>query len=147
MASRLFATRPIDRSFGVKHYFNLIQSAINKETFDYWSRVNSLTTRQGSIFDTPPAPIPGNIKSEDPNEQVFGFFEVADVDTTRMFLTNNDILVWWDDPCELNGPEWLPVFSVPFECVPCLIEERIVEETCIYCSRLPNSSLRRPVYF
>ena len=147
LGKRLFATRPIDRSFAVKHFFNLIQSAINKETHDYWAKVNSLTVREGSIFDTPPAPVPGNIKSENPDEEVFGFFEVVDVDTARMFMTNNDIRVWWDDPCELNGPEWLPVFTVPFECIPCLIEERIVEETCVYCSRLPNSTLRRPVYF
>lgn len=147
LGKRLFATRPIDRSFAVKHYFNIIQSAINKETYDYWSRVNSLTTREGSIFDTPPAPIPGNIRSEDSDEQVFGFFEVADIDTARMFMTNNDIRVFWDDPCERNGEEWLPLFTVPIECVLCLIDEKIVEETCIFCSKLPNSSLTRPVYF
>lgn len=147
LGRQLFATRPIDRSFGVKHYFNLIHSAINKETYDYWSRVNAITTRVGSIFDTPPAPVPGNIASDDPDEDVLGFFEVVSVDTARMFLTNNDIRVFWDDPCELNGEEWLPVFTVPIECVICLIEEKIVEETCVFCSILPNSSLTRPSYF
>lgn len=147
LGRQLFATRPIDRSFGVKHYFNLIHSAINKETFDYWSKVNDLTTRVGSIFDTPPAPIPGNISSSDTDEQVLGFFEVVAIDTARMFLTNNDIRVFWDDPCELNGEEWLPVFTVPIECVICLIEEKIVEETCVFCSKLPNSTLTRPSYF
>ena len=147
LGRQLFATRPIDRSFGVKHYFNLIHSAINKETYDYWSRVNDLTTRVGSIFDTPPAPVPGNIISSDADEQVLGFFEVVAIDTARMFLTNNDIRVFWDDPCELNGEEWLPVFTVPIECVICLIEEKIVEETCVFCSKLPNSTLTRPSYF
>lgn len=147
LGRQLFASRPIDRSFSVKHYFNLIHSAINKETYDYWSKVNNLTTRVGSIFDTPPAPIPGNIVSTNPDEDVLGFFEVVSVDTARMFLTNNDIRVFWDDPCELNGEEWLPVFTVPIECVICLIEEKIVEETCVFCSALPNSTLARPSYF
>ncbi|MCE7992175.1 MAG: DUF4249 domain-containing protein [Roseivirga sp.] len=147
LGRQLFATRPIDRSFGVKHYFNLIHSAINKETYDYWSKINDLTTRVGSIFDTPPAPVPGNIKSNDPEEEVLGFFEVVSIDTARIFMTNNDIRVFWDDPCELNGEEWLPVFTVPFECVICLIEEKIVEETCVFCSKLPNSTLTRPSYF
>ncbi len=147
LGRQLFATRPIDRSFGVKHYFNLIHFAINKQTYDYWSKVNNLTTRVGSIFDTPPAPVPGNIVSTNPDEDVLGFFEVVSIDTARMFLTNNDIRVFWDDPCELNGEEWLPVFTVPIECVICLIEEKIVEETCVFCSILPNSTLTRPSYF
>lgn len=147
LGRQLFATRPIDRSFSVKHYFNLIHSAINKETYDYWSKVNNLTTRVGSIFDTPPAPIPGNIVSTNPDEDVLGFFEVVSIDTARVFLTNNDIRVFWDDPCELNGEEWLPVFTVPIECVICLIDEKIVEETCVFCSKLPNSTLTRPSYF
>ena len=147
LGRRLFADRLVDRSFAVKHYFNIIQSAINKETHDYWSKVNSLTTREGSIFDEPPAPVPGNIFSDDPNEEVLGFFEVTAVDTARRFLTNNDIRAFWDDPCELNGPEWLPVFSLPPECIQCLFDEEIVDETCVFCQRLPNSSLSRPSYF
>jgi hypothetical protein len=147
LGRRLFAKRDIDRSFAVKHYFNVIQSAINKETHEYWSRVNSITTRQGSIFDTPPASVPGNIFSDDPNETVLGYFEVVAVDTARTFLTNNDILVFWDDPCELRGEERVPLFTVPMECINCLIEEKIVEETCIFCNKLTNSSTQRPSYF
>lgn len=147
LGRRLFASRPIDRSFGVRHYFNLIQSAINKETYDYWFKVNELTTRVGSIFDTPPAPVPGNIASDDPDEDVLGFFEVVSVDTTRMVLTNNDIPVFWDDPCDLDAEGRLETFSVPVECVICLIEEKIVEESCVFCSVLPNSTLTRPSYF
>lgn len=147
LGRRLFAKRDVDRSFAVKHYFNVIQSAINKETYEYWSRVNSITTREGSIFDTPPAPVPGNITSSDPEEIVLGFFEVIAVDTARTFMTNNDIPSFWDDPCELKGPDRIPLFSVPIECVTCLIQEKIVEETCIFCNKLVNSSTLRPSYF
>lgn len=147
LGKQLFATRLVDRSFSVKHYFNLIHFATNREAHEYWSRINQVSARDGSIFDTPPAPVIGNIMSNDPDEEVLGFFEVAAVDTTRIFLTNNDIRVFFNDPCELRGEELIPVFRVPRECIQCLIDERIVEETCIFCNRLPNSTLTRPSYF
>ena len=148
LGRQLFSSRLLDRSFNVRHFFNLIHSAINKETFEYWSKVNSLTARQGSIFDTPPAEIPGNITSSDPDERVLGFFEVIGVDTARTVLTQNDFpgLVF-DDPCELTFEERRPLFSVPFECVQCIIDEGFVEDVCVFCSLLPNSTLSRPSYF
>lgn len=144
---QLLATRLVDRSFGVKHYFNLIHTAVNRETHDYWSQINDIAAREGSIFDTPPAPVRGNIASDDPAEEVLGFFEVVAVDTARTFLTNNDIRVFFFDPCELVGEDRLPLFRVPRECVQCIIDEKIVDETCIFCDRIPNSSLTRPSYF
>lgn len=145
--NREVAVRQIDNSFGVKHYFNIIQFALNKESHEYWSKLKSLTERQGSIFDTSPAAVPGNIRSSDPSEEVFGFFEASSVDTTRTLLTNNDIPLHFLDPCQVDREKFRELFTVPFECHPCLVTEKIVEETCIFCDRFENSTLQRPSYF
>lgn len=140
--------RRIDNTFAVKHYFNVIQSALNKETFEYWSRVESIVERAGSIFDTPPAAIPSNIRSSNPEERVLGHFEVIGVDTTRLLMTNNDIPIFFDDPCEINTPrEFFQVVSVPFECVSCLVEEKILPLECVFCSLAPGFTEQRPGYF
>lgn len=145
---RYVTSRIIDNSFAVKHYFNLIRSALNKETYDYWSRVNDIIARNGSIFDVPPAAIPGNISSSNPSERVLGFFEAVGVDTTRLLMTNDDIPIFFEDPCEIDTPrEFVQVTSVPFECVSCLVSERILPLECIFCSRAPGFTSKRPSYF
>jgi len=145
--NREVAVRPIDNSFSTKHYFNIIQIALNKEAHAYWKNLQSLTTRQGSIFDTPPAPVLGNIGSSDPLEEVFGFFEASAIDTTRLLVTNNDIPIFFLDPCQIEGAVARRIRRIPFQCIECLFEEGLVEEECIFCNLLPNSSTIRPSYF
>lgn len=145
--NREVAVRPVDYTFITRHYFNIIQFALSKEAHEYWQTLQSLTTRQGSIFDSPPAPVPGNIVSSDPSEDVFGFFEASAVDTTRLLLTNNDIPLFFPEPCAVSREDFLRIIRVPRDCVSCLIEEGIVEEECIFCDLLPNSSTLRPSYF
>jgi len=146
--NRYLISRKIDKSFAVKHYFNVVQSAMNKESYEYWSRVNDLIARAGSIFDTPPAPIPSNVISSDPSEQVLGHFEVIGVDTTRLLMTNNDIPIFFEDPCKVDTPrKFRAVTSVPFECVGCLVEEKILPLECIFCSLAPGFTTQRPSYF
>ena len=148
LGERKLVSRRIDRSFAGKHYFNLIQSSINQETHEYWSRVNGLIDRSGSIFDVPPAPIPSNIVSSNPSEKVLGHFEVIGVDTARVFLTNNDIPLFFLDPCAIDTPaKYRKVRTVPPMCASCLVEEKILPQECIFCSLLPGYSSQRPSYF
>lgn len=146
--NRYLLSRRIDNTFAVRHYFNLIQSSLNKETYEYWSRVDGLVARAGSIFDTPPAALPSNITSSVPNERVLGHFEVIGVDTVRLRLNNNDIPIFFEDPCEIDTPrEFFEVISVPFECVTCLIEEKILPLECVFCNLAPGFTGKRPSYF
>ncbi|MFY0593463.1 DUF4249 family protein [Roseivirga sp.] len=147
LSNREVAARQLDFSFDKKHYFNIIQFGLNKESHQYWERLQTITTRQGSIFDVAPAAVPGNFTSTDPEEEVFGFFEASSADTTRLLITQNDIPVFFLDPCQVNREDFIRILRVPFECVSCIIEEKIVEAECIYCNLIPNSSLRRPSYF
>jgi len=145
--NREVAVRPVDFSFKTKHYFNIIQLGLNKETHEYWQTLQSITTRQGSIFDTPPAPVPGNFTSSEPSEEVLGFFEASSIDTTRLLMTNNDIPLFFLDPCQTDREDFFKILRLPFECISCLIEEKIIEAECIFCNLLPNSTGVRPSYF
>lgn len=144
---QLFVSRRIDKSFQTLHYFNLIRSSLSKEAYEYWSRLDGIVNRQGSIFDVPPAAVPGNVLSMTGDETVLGFFEVISVDTTRLPLTRRDIPLFIFDECEKRGEEFRELFSVPRDCRQCLIDEGIVAPACLLCNVLPGSSGIRPSYF
>ena len=70
--------------FYEKHFYNVGQFSITEEAYQYWETVKKIANPTGSIFDTPPAPIRGNIYNvNDPSELVLGYFEVSTVDTIR----------------------------------------------------------------
>ena len=144
---QLFVSRRVDKSFQTLHYFNLIRASLSEEAYDYWSRLDGIVNRQGSIFDVPPAAVPGNVMAGAGDETVLGFFEVISVDTTRLALTRRDVPVFIFDECEKRGEEFLELFTVPRDCRQCLIDEGIVEPACLRCDVLPGSSATRPSYF
>ncbi len=146
LRNRKLITRRIDRSFSNKHYFNLIQSSVSQENHEYWQDLRTLTITNGSIFDPVVGPLKGNIQSSDPEEDVFGFFEVIGIDTTRLLMTNNDIPVFFEDPCQLIGEKIIPLLTVPFGCVDCLIQRKLIDPGCLFCSENPGNS-PRPSYF
>jgi len=82
----------VDFSFSSRHYFNVTQFGMNTSCFEYWRRVQQLVLRRGSIFDTPPATIRGNISNvADPNEIVLGYFEASTMQVTRRFIDRGEI--------------------------------------------------------
>lgn len=88
----LVATREIDYSFLERHYFNVIQSSITRQAHNYWAQVGELSNRTGSIFDTPPGTIRGNIYNvNNEKEPVLGYFGASLVDTARFFLNRRNI--------------------------------------------------------
>jgi len=138
------ANRPLDGTFAANHYFNVIRYSLSFEAFDYWNKVSQLTDRVGSIFDSPPATLPSNIvNTENSNEVVFGYFEVAATDTSRFLVTKNDIPVDFEATCELP-PE---INDIPFMCFSCLEDIFALKPECLNCTLLKNSSLIRPDYF
>jgi hypothetical protein len=114
-----------------KHFYNVAQHAITKEAYEYWETVKKIAQPSGSIFDTPPAPIPGNIYNvNDPDEQVLGFFELSAVDTvrTRTFYQDLEPLAIIDR-CPSNN--W----------------QAYNDPACCQCLILKNSELERPSYW
>ena len=145
--SRLYVSRFLDKSFQTLHYFNLTRSSMTREVYDYWAELDQIVNRQGSIFDTPPAAVEGNIRAVDSDEVVLGIFEVVSAEVTRLPVTRRAIPFFIFDECIKMGPDRQALTSVPRDCRQCLIDEGLVEDYCLVCGALPNSTPVRPYYF
>ena len=118
----------IPDQFYIRHYVNLIVSSGTERRYNYWQKVDDAINQTGTIFDVPPATIPGNIQNEDGDlTEAFGYFEAAAIDTTRSFLIKSDLETFIQNPC----PQGFNVNS-PSACGNCLL--------------LENSTLERPPY-
>lgn len=128
----LVASRIIDWTFLERHYFTIYQSSLTKEAYEYWRKVNILSNQVGSIFDTPPAEITGNIQNaNDPSEKVFGYFQASNQVFDRMYLLKSDL------PFRLTMRD-------------CVFDNRTFQEypsRCLDCTSVRNSSYERPTWF
>lgn len=130
---QLIATREVDWTFLEKHYFTTYQSSITKEAYDYFRKVNILASQVGSIFDTPPAEITGNIVCvSNPSERAFGYFQAANQTFIRRDFYQSDLpfplLV---EKCDFTG-DFDPASYLP---------------RCIDCTIVRNSGFERPSWF
>ncbi|WP_373521046.1 DUF4249 domain-containing protein [Aquiflexum sp.] len=115
---QLLVTRKIDNSFLYPMFISVRQYSISRDAYEYWDKIKTVLENQGSLFDIPPAPIIGNIKNtNDPNEKVLGFFEVAKSQVTRFFVTSEISPIYLHPPC-LYIPERASI-EYPAECLSC----------------------------
>lgn len=125
------ATQRLDNRFDEKHYFNVYQTTLTEKAYTYWSQLRQTIFEVGTIFDTPPAPVEGNLFNIDnPEEQVLGYFETVNVDTLRRFILPSDIPVRLIPRCK---------FDIYFY--------RTYPPVCSDCISEPNSTYLRPDYF
>jgi hypothetical protein len=117
--------------FFEKHFFNVAQHSITREAYDYWNTVKLVAQSTGSIFDTPPSPIQGNIYNiNDPDDRVLGFFEVSAVDTIRTYTNAEDLEpLYIEDRCDPYN--WRTRGN----------------PGCCNCLEIPDSQLERPEYW
>ena len=140
--NREVVLRDVDGTFRGVHYFNFIQQGITQQAHQFWLAIDKNTNRVGSIFDQPPGVIPTNLRNvADPEEEVFGYFEVMSADTTHLKVTNSDIDQFFINPCPHDPRvEFAPFMNFNFI-------SRFYEPECLDCTVLNNSSLTRPHYF
>lgn len=70
--------------------FIFSQYSITKEEYDYWNNIDQLLNVDGSLFDSPPGTIIGNIYNvNDPNDIAVGYFSVASVSRYIYFINRN----------------------------------------------------------
>lgn len=129
---QVLSKRLVDQSFLSRHYFNVRQLSISKAAHDYWLNVRQLVNNTGSVFDSPPAPIKGNLFNEaDPEEVVLGYFEVAKAKVTRIYTTRADVPFVLEEVCEYipgkRATEYKP--------------------TCLSCNVFPNSTSQQPEWW
>lgn len=133
----LVCARIVDRSFLEKHYFNTYQSSITDEAYEYWRKVNILANQTGSIFDTPPAQIIGNIKNiNNPSEKVWGYFQATHESMDRFVLYPTDFpyrVFFPFEDCTYYESRFFQTPSYP--------------QYCYDCTLYRNSSYKRPDWF
>jgi hypothetical protein len=129
----LLSSRLVDWSFFERHYFTVYQSSITEVAHDYWRKVNIVANQVGSIFDTPPASVKGNIsKPDDPGEIVLGYFQAVNQSYDRFFLLAGDL------------PFKLPYTNCLYD--PLKIDDNYPPQ-CLGCRSVRNSSYDRPEWF
>ena len=70
------------------YYIEIQQRSISKEAYNYWRTVDQLTRNNGSLFDTPPSTIRGNLTCvSDSSQAVYGLFEVSDLEEGGFFIS------------------------------------------------------------
>lgn len=127
----LIGSRIVDWTFLERHYLSTYQSSITKEAFEYWQKVDILANQVGSIFDTPPAEIKGNIFNvNNPDENVLGYFQAANQSLDRFYLLPDD-------------------FQFKLLMEPCTYynTKATYPSRCLDCTSVRNSSYRRPDWF
>lgn len=69
------------------YYIEIQQRSISKEAYNYWRTVDQLTANNGSLFDTAPAAVHGNLTCvSDAAQAVYGLFEVSDLEEGGYFI-------------------------------------------------------------
>lgn len=81
--SRKVASVLYDRD--TEYLVRVYQYSLNKSGYEYWNRVSQQQSNSGTIFDTTPARIRGNIRGKN-NEEVLGFFTVASVSSNKILI-------------------------------------------------------------
>lgn len=115
---QLLATTVVDTRFAFDYYYTVVQSTMDVAAFEYFSLIDEISNTQGSIFDKPAAAVIGNIRnSNDPEEQVLGYFEVVRSDTTRLRLRADDVPGYIFHPCPLR----VDYSEEPLSCLNCLL--------------------------
>ncbi|MEM9675879.1 MAG: DUF4249 domain-containing protein [Bacteroidota bacterium] len=124
-------TRP-QYAFSTRYYINIYQFSMTQEAYEYWEDVRIIANQEGTIFDPPPAPIPGNMyNTDDQDETVLGFFEATAIDTARTVLFRGDLA-----PLPISDFCGYAIGSQPSD-----------PRACCGCLLLDNSSLERPDYW
>ena len=132
----LLGIKEKDWTFFYKHYFNVVQHSISQPAFEYWQRANQVINQVGSIFDTPPAGIQGNVfRTDRPEELVLGYFEATNPDTAHLELFRADF------PLTVRVEGLCP--SVFFY----QLFNPVLPEACCRCEVLEGASLLRPYYW
>lgn len=77
------------------------QYAIDASTYDYWALVQKQSETLGSLFDTQPAQLTGNMHNQkEPAEPVYGFVSASTVQEKRIFISNHDVSGWKSVPTQ-----------------------------------------------
>ena len=98
-----------DQNYIISHRYSILvkQYVENLFAYNFYETLKKLSTSESILSQTQPGFLEGNVKSTtDPSEKVIGSFDVASVQTKRIFFNYTDLF-----PGE-------PLPPYPFDCIP-----------------------------
>lgn len=131
--NQLLGRIEIDYAFNNKNVITVKTYSQTPEAYEFYRKAGITLNNTGSLFDTPPAAIPGNLYNvEDDSEEVLGYFDAASIELQRVTVTRGDF------------PFRIP--STECEYVPGK-ETGQYNAYCIDCRVLEGSSYERPDFY
>lgn len=120
----------LDPTFDEKHVISVEQYSLSAPSYAYWVKAAQLLAQRGSLFDTPPALLPGNVSGEQlGTREARGYVSAALYQVTRFAVYPSDLPGTFLDPCEYQpGRRYYP-------------------NECTRCIALRGSSFDPPDYF
>lgn len=77
---------------GTKYLVTIEQQSLTKSAYDFWELVDEQNNNVGSVFDTPPARIRGNLYNvTNPDDVVLGYFGASDFSKGHIILDRNGV--------------------------------------------------------
>ena len=121
------------RKFSYGYSMEVRQYTLSTDAYYYWKKVDDQQNNVGSVFDSPPAQIEGNLKYEDNIDiPVLGFFETNAVARKRIFINPSDFKI-------------IPVLETQ-ACVP-QKPTSIPPQWCKDCTGILGSTVSKPSYW
>ncbi len=100
----------------IRYSLNVKQYNISESALDFWDNVTKLVNETGTLYETQPFRIEGNIRcASDPSAYVAGIFEVAGVSTLRIFVGRPSGFTIFPPECFLQqvGTRDFPWYRLP----------------------------------
>lgn len=98
------------------YYIEVLQRSISTEAYTYWRTVDQLSTNNGSLFDTAPAAVRGNLScTSHTDQEVYGLFEVADIAENGYFISRVNTSKPGLLTCQLGPP-----ITPAIDCAKCI---------------------------
>ncbi len=121
-----------DFKFAERSVVALTQYSLTETGYNYWQKVDQVVNQTGTIFDSPPALIRGNINNVNNNfEEVLGFFQASAVDTLFLVQNRQDLATSLIPFCGSANANFFFPGGNP----------------CGNCLSIPNSTLEQPSFW
>lgn len=93
---KILTLPPESWKHGIKYSILVKQYAISKEAYAYMHSIQKSNDEIGSLFDSQPIDVKGNIKCiSNPQKDVIGFFTVSSITQKRKFISRSELPDEW----------------------------------------------------
>lgn len=121
---------PISPIFSEGYYLRVFQQSVTDDAFEYWSQVNKVASRSGSLFEASVGKVKSNITNvNEPEKETFGYFYATEEKEIRVFV----------------APELAESPRLP--CPGALNQGGAAPSNCCNCLTIANSTAERPIWW